>query len=99
RPSPGVAAEAACRKSMTAAAAAHSAMDFIVPAPGPTIARCRRARNPNRTPLPLRHLAKAARRPHHQGVFNETKGGDPMSSGFGFRSGALADRPFGKQSS
>jgi hypothetical protein len=31
-------------------------------------------------------------------VFNELKGGDPMSSGFN-RSVAPADRPFGKQSS
>jgi hypothetical protein len=44
--------------------------------------------------LPLGKLAKPANRPHHQCVFNELKGGDPMSSGFGFRNVAPADCPF-----
>jgi hypothetical protein len=44
-------------------------------------------------------LVISAGRPHHCEVFNKTKGGDPMSSGFGFQSVARADCPFGKQPS
>ena len=38
-------------------------------------------------------------RPHHEAVFNESKGGDPMSSDFVYQSVASADCPFGKQPS
>ncbi|CDX49738.1 hypothetical protein MPL1032_100189 [Mesorhizobium plurifarium] len=37
--------------------------------------------------------------PHHLGVFNELKGGDPMSSDFVFHNVSSADCTSGKQSS
>ncbi|WP_292656493.1 hypothetical protein, partial [Mesorhizobium sp.] len=44
-------------------------------------------------------LAICRMTPHHEEVFNKSKGGDPMSSDFVFQNVASADRTFGKQSS
>jgi hypothetical protein len=49
--------------------------------------------------IPLRHLVFCGDAPHHLGVFNELKGGDPMSSDFVFHNVSSADCTSGKQSS
>jgi hypothetical protein len=49
--------------------------------------------------IPSRHLVFCCDAPHHEAVFNELKGGDPMSSDFVFQNVASADCTFGKQSS
>ncbi|CDX46626.1 hypothetical protein MPLDJ20_90122 [Mesorhizobium plurifarium] len=49
--------------------------------------------------IPLRHLVFRRDAPHHLSVFNELKGGDPMSSDFVFHNVSSADCTSGKQSS